>query len=207
MHQKGVNAFVYSPQHKVIASCGEERQIILWNPFTLMAQTYLPGHTTAVQDLALNEERNHLISLGTDKVVKIWHLHNYFCIQTITDKLCYRPDDVLTSLHFDKWTNNIVLGSRKVNFWVFKTQEEIKTSHEFSVAFALFNTEFESIVSGDDGGYIAVWDIENGKLMSRYKATSEAKPKLTSGCFDSTQRRMVTAAEGGYCRIWNFSNG
>ena len=150
---------------------------------------------------------NHLISLGTDKVVKIWHLHNYFCIQTITDKMCYRPDDVLTSLHFDKWTNNIVLGSRKVNFWVFKTQAEIKTSHEFPVAFALYNTEFESIVSGDDGGFIAVWDIENGKLMSRYKATSELKPKLTAGCFDSTQRRMVTAAEGGYCRIWNFSNG
>jgi hypothetical protein len=66
-----------------------------------MAQTYLPGHTTAVQDLALNEGRNHLISLGTDKVVKIWHLHNYFLVQTITDKFCYRPDDVLNSLHFD----------------------------------------------------------------------------------------------------------
>jgi WD40 repeat protein len=48
LHQKGVNAFVYSAAHKVMASCGEERQIILWNPFTLMAQTYLPGHTTAV---------------------------------------------------------------------------------------------------------------------------------------------------------------
>jgi len=83
---------------------------------------------------------------------------------------------VLNSLHFDKWTNNIVLGSRKVNFWFFKTQEEIKTSHEFPVVFALFNTEFESIVSADKGGYITVWDIENGKLMSKYQATSESKP-------------------------------
>jgi WD40 repeat protein len=126
--------------------------------------------------LALNEERNHLISLGTDKVVKIWHLHNYFLVQTITDKFCYRPDDVLNSLHFDKWTNNIVLGSRKVNFWFFKTQEECKDSHEFPVAFALFNTEFESIVSADKGGFITVWDIETGKKMSKYQATSGHKP-------------------------------
>jgi len=40
---------------------------------------------------------------------------------------------------FDKVTNNILLGSRKLNLWFFKTQEEIKTSHEFPVAFALNN--------------------------------------------------------------------
>jgi WD40 repeat protein len=48
LHQKGVNAFVYSKMNKVIASCGEERAIILWNPFTLMPQAHLHGHTTAV---------------------------------------------------------------------------------------------------------------------------------------------------------------
>jgi WD40 repeat protein len=78
------------------------------------------------------------------------------------------PDDVLNSLLFDRWTNNIVVGSRKINFWFFRTQEEIKTSHEFSVVFALFNTNYDSIVSGDDQGYISVWDIENGNLISKF---------------------------------------
>jgi WD40 repeat protein len=96
------------------------------------------------------------------------------------------PDDVLNSLLFDRWTNNIVVGSRKINFWFFKTQEEIKTSHEFSVVFALFNTNYDSIVSGDDQGYISVWDIENGTLISKFSATSPLRPKITAGCFDST---------------------
>jgi hypothetical protein len=78
------------------------------------------------------------------------------------DKICYRPDDILTSLFFERETNNILLGSRKINFWFFKTQEESKTSHDAPVAFALYNTEFESVVSGDDNGFITVWDIENG---------------------------------------------
>jgi len=116
----------------------------------------------------MNEERFHLISLGTDKVVKIWNTHTYMCVQTIYDKMCYRPDDVLTSLLFCRFSNTIILGSRKVNFWPFKTSEVIKTSHEFGVSYALYNNEFESVVSADDGGFVIIWDIENGRLMSKY---------------------------------------
>lgn len=36
------------------------------------------------------------------------------------------------------------------------------------MTFALYNTEFEAVVSGDDGSFIAVWDIETGKLMSKF---------------------------------------
>jgi WD40 repeat protein len=117
LHQKGVNSFVYSSKHRFIASCGEERHIIMWDPFTLGALSYLYGHNTSVQDLTLNEDRYHLISLGTDKVVKIWDIRTYACIQTIFDKLCYRPEDRLTSIYFDRTTNNILACSRKVNLW------------------------------------------------------------------------------------------
>ena len=179
----------------------------MWDPFTLGVLSYLYGHNTSVQELVLNEDRYHLISLGTDKVVKIWDIRTYACIQTIFDKVCYRPEDRLTSMIFDKWTNNILLGSRKLNMWFFKTQEEIKTSHEFPVAFALNNGMFESVVSADDGGFIAVWDIEDGKLMSKFGNTHGPKNKITAGCFDSTQRRLVTSGSDGTVKMWNFSNG
>ena len=80
LHQKGVNSFVYSSKHRFVASCGEERHIIMWDPFTLGALSYLYGHNTSVQDLTINEDRHHLISLGTDKVLKIWDIRTYACI-------------------------------------------------------------------------------------------------------------------------------
>lgn len=89
----------------------------MWDPFTLGALSYLYGHNTSVQDLTINEDRYHLISLGTDKVVKIWDIRTYACIQTIFDKVCYRPEDRLTSIIFDRTTNNILAGSRKINLW------------------------------------------------------------------------------------------
>jgi WD40 repeat protein len=78
--------------------------------------------------------------LGTDKVVKVWDTKTYLLIQTIIDRTQYRPSDELNSLLFDEVSKSILVGSRKINFWPFKTQEEIKTSHEYSVAFALYNT-------------------------------------------------------------------
>lgn len=148
---------------------------MMWDPFTLIPLTYLYGHNTSVQDLSLNENKHHLISLGTDKIVKIWDIRTYLCIQTIYDKVCYLPEDRLTALIFDPYTSNILLGSRKINHWFFKTQEEIKTSHEYPVCFALKNGQFESVVSADDGGFIAVWDLENGQLMSKYGDTHVPK--------------------------------
>ena len=165
------------------------------------------GHNTSVHDLTINDDRNHLISLGTDKVVKIWDIRTYKWIQTIFDKICYRPEDRLTCILFDDYTNNILLGSRKINQWQFKTQEEIKTSHEYPVSVALYNTSFESVVSWDDGSFIAVWDIENGKLMSKFGNAHGKGIKITSACFDGSQRRLVSSGSDGSIKIWNFSNG
>lgn len=218
LHQKGVNSFVYSERHRFVASCGEERHIIMWDPFTRRAITYLNGHNTSVHDLTINDDRHHLISLGTDKVVKIWDIRTYKCIQTIFDKVCYRPEDRLSCILFDKFSNNILLGSRKINSWFFKTQEEIKTSHEFPVSNALYNDEFESVVSCDDGSFISVWDIENGKLMSKfgnahvkakskYENSERKAVKITSVCFDESERRLVSSGADGSIKVWNFSNG
>ena len=172
----------------------------------------------------MNEERHHLISLGTDKVVHIWD-KNYIRIQTIFDKVQYK----LSSIVFDHWTNNILLGSRKVNCWNFHTQEEIKTSHEHPVVFALSNIEkFESVISADDGGFISVWDVETGQLLFKFGDTHGVnddededkskqkgqddkdggeKRKITAGCFDQFQRRLITAGKDGKVKMWNFSNG
>lgn len=48
LHQKGVNAFVYSKKHRIVASCGEERHILMWDPHTIGVLSYLYGHNTSV---------------------------------------------------------------------------------------------------------------------------------------------------------------
>ena len=82
--------------------------------------------------------------------------------------MTYRPEDILSALTYDPITHNILVCSIVIKFWPFKTQAEIKTSHEAPVSFARYNQHFDAVVSGDDAGFVAVWDIENGKLMSKF---------------------------------------
>ena len=43
--------------------------------------------------------------------------------------------------------------------------------------------------------------------MSKFGNSHGPKNKITAGCFDSTQRRLITAGSDGTCKMWNFSNG
>ena len=79
-HEKGAEAFFYSPKFRFIVSCGEEIHIIIWDPFTLGVLTKLHGHNNSVSNLAMNESRNHLLSLDTEKNVKVWDVTTYVCI-------------------------------------------------------------------------------------------------------------------------------
>ena len=48
------------------------------------------------------------------------------------------------------------------------------------MSFALYNTEFEAVVSADDGSFIALWDIESGKLMSKFGDAHGVRDNLDS---------------------------
>jgi WD40 repeat protein len=133
-------------------------------------------------------------------------MRSYSAVQKIWDKVCYRPEDRLTTIDFNTVTNTIVLTSRKVNLWFFKTQDEIKTSHEYPVGVAKYNSAFENVVSCDDGGYVCTWDIENGVLISKFQAFNNGN-KITSACFDKSCRRLITGTSEGEIRVWNFNNG
>ena len=71
--KKGVYGFQWSSLFKVLASCGLERTVSIWNPYGTrggkpLAQ--LVGHTSSVQQVALNEESCQLISCDLGKTIK-----------------------------------------------------------------------------------------------------------------------------------------
>lgn len=206
-HKKGVLSFVYCPELKLVASCGEERYISLWDPYSkTVAMTFLNGHNSAVIDLALNQDKNQLISLGTDKVVKIWDIRTFQCVQTIADQTIYRPENKLTGLYFNSRINSLLLTSKKINVWPFKATEEMPTSHECIVTSAIFNKNFSCIISADEESNVHVWDINEGKLLFKF-SQAHGGNRITSMSLDFSGRRLITGAHDGSIKMWNFNNG
>ena len=64
------HSFDFSPGYKFIASCGMDRHIMLWNPFSAKSIGSLSGHSASIKEVLVVEQEHQLVSVGVDKVVK-----------------------------------------------------------------------------------------------------------------------------------------
>ena len=203
-HTRGVNTFDICHSFNFIASCGVERDILLWNPFTGRALGSLQGHTAPVQKVVVNEDDNQLISLSVDKVIKVWDVRTNKCFQTIVDKADYWPENRITEIMYSKAKKAIVAGAVRPKQWI--RARRVQAVAREPVCAVLFNPNFRQVVTSDTGGTINVHSLETGAQVFSFGDTHKGST-ISSMSFDSTKRRLITAAQDGSCSMWNFNNG
>ncbi|CAK0806541.1 unnamed protein product, partial [Prorocentrum cordatum] len=206
LHKKGLYCFCWCKKHKFFASAGLDRQIVIWNGFTQKAMNHLIGHNAPVIEILCNEAQSQLISMSIDKVVKVWDIRNYRCIQTFTDKTEYRPEDSLTCMAFDEEASNLLMCSSALNVLPLHMKAEASRTHVAPIVGVLYNDVFQQIISGDSIGSICVWDARTGTLQFDFKR-AHRDSKLTCMTFDESKRRLYTGGEDGIVKLWNFSSG
>ena len=202
-HLSGVYSFAFCRSYNFIASCGLERNVLLFNPFTGKSVGTLAGHSASVCDVIVNEADNQLISLSMDKVVKIWDIRSNKCMQTITDKTDYWPENRISAIAFNPQRKAIVTGATKLDSYQRKRRHEAIAR---PVSAALYNQPFSQVVSGDAGSVISVWNCVKGEnVFSFNEAHGDAK--VSAMTFDTTGRRLLTGGTDGTLYMWNFNNG
>ncbi|CAE8693043.1 unnamed protein product [Polarella glacialis] len=206
LHKKGVHTWCWCRSYKFFASGGSDRQIIIWNPYTQKAMNSLQGHNAPVMDVLVNEAQHQLISMSVDKVVKVWDILNYQCIQTFTDKTEYKPEDRLTCMAFDEEGPALVMCSSMINVLPVSVKVETSRTHLAPIVCALYNDVFLQIISGDNLGTVSVWDVRSGRVEFEFRRAHQDH-KMTCLAFDESKRRLYTGAEDGTVKLWNFSSG
>ncbi|KAG1667639.1 hypothetical protein FOA52_004666 [Chlamydomonas sp. UWO 241] len=206
-HQKAVHGFVWCSAYTLFASCGVERDIMLWQGNTCRRVGELTGHTASVTHLAVDERLNHVFSLSADKVIKVWDLRNHKCLQTLTqDDWMKREEARPHCLMYDSIHKRVVTAMQKPHVWCHKMVAEDRTGHMESVCGALYNSVFDVIVSADESGTVCVWNIADGTREGRFLKVHDSA-RLTAMCFDKNERRLLTAGGDGTVYMWNFNNG
>lgn len=207
-HLRGVYSFDFCRSYNFVASCGVERHILMWNPFTGRSVGALHGHSASVQDVMLNEEENQLISLSTDKVIKIWDIRSHKCLQTITDQHTYWPENRISAIMVNPRRRCLVTCGTRPEQWHRVSKDNVGTA---PICASLYNCAFRQVVAGDVDCTVTVWSIDRGETVFSFSnlhgdgATTE--PKMSAMCFDNTNRRMITGAQDGTVKMWNFNNG
>ena len=209
--KRGVYSFAWSSAAKVLASCGLERTIALWNPYSTVRSpkplVLLMGHTASVQHVAMSEDGMELFSCGIDKCIKVWDMRSHKCVQTLYDKTNYRPEDKISAMAYDGHHHRLLTGTTRLRPWplVKAAKRNNAARHEAPLVAALYNANFHQVVSGDETAHVCVWDIEKGEMVFHFTELHDTK--MTAMAFDEAGRRLITGANDGTVRVWNFSNG
>ncbi|KAJ3391675.1 hypothetical protein HDU92_008924 [Lobulomyces angularis] len=209
---KGVNCFEYCKFPAVLVTGGTDRQLRIWNCHRLKnPMAALRGHSSPIIDIAINESSGQIISLSTDKVVKVWDIRKQNCVQTLMDPFTHRPEDSLSSINFSNVNGgSLVCASYTLTPYQLQQKQvsvKVPKSHEFPLRAAIYNKEFKQIVSGDDGGVVNVWNPLSGQKTFRLVEVHDKLEEITAMAFDNNNRRLITGGRAGTIRMWNFNNG
>jgi WD40 repeat protein len=216
-HKKAVYSFAWCNNSKVVASCGLERDIILWSTYSKRSMATLHGHTASVISMVNPEETNLLISLSVDNTIRIWDIRNQKCIQVLVDDnstgyLSYAP---ITAMCYNTKNKTLYTACNTIKMW--RQMEPVTkgkhSSHSATVTGALYNRSFQQVISADiETATVNVWNMESGEIQSKFDVSEDTSSSvgsyITTMCFDGEGRRLITGGhDGDSIKVWNFSNG
>jgi WD40 repeat protein len=96
-----VNAVVFSPDAKTLASAGSDGTIRLWNPATGKQLGRLTGHTGSVDAVAFTGDGKTLASAGSDRTVRLWNQVLWRSQSELRTSVC---DVVVSGLSHAEWS-------------------------------------------------------------------------------------------------------
>ncbi|CAM9475514.1 unnamed protein product, partial [Discosporangium mesarthrocarpum] len=206
-HVGAVFDFDYCKKHRFMASVGMGREVVFWNPYTMDVLARGNGHGASVVHCIVDDDNGRIITVSLDKMVMCWDSGTCTCIQCFKEHRTHRPENSITAALWDSQRSALILAGSRISVWRNKgVIHVVQRSHEAPVAAALINERFHQVVSGDAMSNIHVWSIDSGQLVFRF-GNAHGTSKISSMCFDASERRLVTGANDGTVFMWNFSNG
>jgi WD40 repeat protein len=112
-----------------------------------------------------------MLQLMQDKLIKVWDIRNFRCLQSLCDKTVYHPDDVIGAVLFDSERSQMVSANQSLMRWPMEVLEGSGVhGHASPVIQVLFNALFDDAISGDQSGTVCVWNVNTGRLRFRCNA-------------------------------------
>lgn len=211
-HRKAVNAIVFSVRDAVVASCGLERDVLVWSPFTTQLLARLTGHNSSVFSLVVDPQSSTLMSLDSSRQVYVWSLTTYQFI-------CKR--DLASKLHADVDIKSMIvegsalfLGTNVPVAWPMSqslsleaSQSARTASHSSPVIALLQSHRFEQFITVHTDGQATTWAMANGSEITNFWICPSTNVVVNCAILDPKQRRLIVGADDGIIRIYNIFNG
>ncbi|CAK8680345.1 unnamed protein product [Clavelina lepadiformis] len=209
---RGVNAFCYSEKSNIFATGGVDKTIRVWHPNILSRPTgKMVGHLFTIVDLVINEKDQHIISLSTARVFRVWDIHTLACLQVFTDSDGRSGDRRISTMLFDGRRDRLFTGSSTIDMWpMTRTVQDtmsVPHTHDHPLTTIILNLSISQIVTICTESVIKVWEVETGRQMYQILDAHGPNIEVTSATVNYAGTRMITGAFDGSMKVWEFGSG
>ncbi|XP_074662420.1 WD repeat-containing protein 64-like [Tubulanus polymorphus] len=209
---KGVNAFAFCKSANMIATGGVDKIIRVWHPHIFSRPTgKLLGHLFTIVDIAVNEKDQHIISLSTARVIRVWDISTLTSLQVFTDNEERPGERRIYSMVFDDKSDRLLTGSSVIDAWpltrAVQDTMQVPHTHDRPINQVYYNNALNQVITVCTESVMKIWEMESGKFVYAIKDPHGPGVEMTALCFDKTGFRMATGGFDGSICIWDVGAG
>ncbi len=165
-HQDLIYGLAFSPDGKLLASCGYDRVIHLWDPATGQRVRTLKDHSDAVYSVSFSSDGKLLASGSADRAVKVWDVATGKRLHTLGES----TDWVYTTAWHPRAQRLAAAGvDRSIRVWeVSAAAGKIVQSafaHEAPVSRIVYSEDGKTLYTLGEDHSLKAWDAE--RLVER----------------------------------------
>uniref|UniRef100_Q9D565-3 Isoform 3 of WD repeat-containing protein 64 n=1 Tax=Mus musculus TaxID=10090 RepID=Q9D565-3 len=209
---RGANSFCYCGKANVIVTGGDDKVLRLWHPnISTKPVGKLVGHMFSITEIVSNEKEQHVISLSSAKVFRVWDIQTLSVLQVFHDSQGGPGDMQIYSMVYDANHGMLITGSGVIDMYpltrMIQDTKQVPHTHEREVNVTLYNKYFHQVLTVCSESVIKVWELETGLQIYQILDPHGLSIELTCAAIDESGYLFATGAYNGTVKIWDFGSG
>ncbi|XP_048665738.1 WD repeat-containing protein 64 [Marmota marmota marmota] len=209
---RGANTFCYCVKANVVVTGGDDKVLRLWHPnISTKPVGKLVGHMFSITEMVTNEKEQHLISLSSAKVFRVWDIQTLSLLQVFHDSQGGPGDMQIYSMIYDTNHGMLIAGSSVIDMYpltkMIQDTKQVPHTHDREINVILYNTYFAQVLTICSESIIKVWELETGLQIYQILDPHGFSIEVTSAAVDESGYFFATGAYNGTVKIWDFGSG
>ncbi|XP_033001327.1 WD repeat-containing protein 64 [Lacerta agilis] len=209
---RGVNAFTYCGKANIVVTGGDDKILRLWHPnINTKPVGKLMGHLFSITEIVTNEKDQHIISLSTAKIFRVWDIQTLSLMQVFHDSQAGPRETQIFTMVFDNNHGTLITGSAVIDIYpltrVIQDTKQVPQTHERSINVLIYNKVFRQILTICSESIVKVWELETGQQIYQIEDAHGPNVELTCAAIDKNGFHLATGACDGTVKTWDFGSG